>query len=165
MKVSIKSIEEYNTVYFDMDFTIWFGCRPEFWAKRLVNTSTWELSNNRIYNMHGDFIELGFGIHMFLTYLKSRGITLKTITRGGIPGVKYEDQPPYIALSMFRLIPFFNEIIILEKDDKKINHMNKNGKTVLIDDMIIDMDDTTNSSKGIDIIDRNEFKEWITLLD
>lgn len=164
MKVSPKTIFRYQTVYFDLDFTTWQGCAPDFWAKKL-DWSTAYKQNNRIYDENGLYIEAYLGIHGILERLKNKNIRINAITRGGVENLKREDQPAYKALKMFGLAKYFSEIIILDYWVNKSSSMTKQGTTVLIDDMDRDLEDVLTSNKGIDIIDRREFDTWTALLD
>ena len=90
---------DYDTVIVDLDFTIWDGCEPNYWAKLL--TPPYTISRNRIYDCTGKYIELHFGVPLVLSVLKQCGVRCGFASVGGIKDLSVEAQPSIIALKLF----------------------------------------------------------------
>jgi|GEM_PF-5993100 len=150
----------YDLYVFDLDFTVWHGCRPGFWAKSL--SFPLKRIGNRLVDQNNDFIELEDGIQNILSRLEGKKISF--ITRGGLPDLEFHQQPVVICLKQFEIFSYFNfESSILFKDDKKSRVFKVLGRTVFIDDNDLDINDVKSAHPDVEILDKKNFK-WNDLL-
>jgi predicted phosphatase len=160
--VEIK-IKNYDTVIFDLDFTLWDGCEKDFWAKKLKHPI--RLQKNCIFDSDNKFIKLQDGVIEMLEFLTRENKKIGFITRGGLLETKYEDQPPVICLKLFKIFCFFNyEKVILYKTDIKSKYLKSFGKTIYIDDNPIDLNDIASTHRHVSTLDRNSFLKWKDLI-
>ena len=73
---------KYDTIIFDLDFTLWNGCEPKFWAKCLEEP--YHRSGRYIFGMDSKWITLQEGVPEILKKLNENGINLGFITIGGL---------------------------------------------------------------------------------
>jgi hypothetical protein len=157
-------IDDFDTIIVDLDFTVWHGCRDKFWAKKLRGALT--LDYNYIYDTNSDYIRIDSDFRLFIKQCYNKNKKLGYITRGGLQDTPYIIQPPVICLKMFDVYNFFNyEKHVLWKTDKKSQYIKPHGKTLYIDDNLVDLEDI-DSILDVDIttLNRDRFKSWRYLL-
>lgn len=160
MEIKLKN---FDTIIFDLDFTLWDGCEKDFWAKKLKHPIN--LEKNYIFDSEGKFIKLQNGVAEMLRVLEKENKNIGFITRGGLLKTKDEDQPPIKCLKLFGIFDFFNyEKIVLFKTDIKSKYLKPFGKTIYIDDNPIDLNDISDHHKGTHVINRNNFLNWEDIL-
>jgi hypothetical protein len=155
---------DYDTVIFDLDYTIWDGCRNSFWAKYLI--PPYVLTKNKIYDVNGNFIELQDGIAEILSalFLENKFIGFASI--GGLLDVEFENQPSIIFLNLYGIYKYFNyQKLLLYKTEKKASLLIPYKKTLYIDDSIDQLQDVHNIHQdSIDILNRHNFINWKDIL-
>ena len=158
------SINDFNTIILDLDFTVWHGCRAKFWAKELKEPLT--LDHNYIHDINGDYIKIDSDFRYFIKQCYNKKKQIGYITRGGLLGIPYDLQPPVKCLKLFDVHDFFNyEKYTLWKTDKKSNYIKSSGKTLYIDDNPIDLEDVDSIiDTNITTLNRDKFKKWAELL-
>lgn len=160
MEIKLKN---FDTIIFDLDFTLWDGCEKDFWAKKLKHPIN--LNKNRIFGSDNKFIELQHGVPEMLKALENQNKNIGFITRGGLLETKYEDQPPIVCLKLFGIFDFFNyEKIVLFRTDTKSKYLKPFGKTIYIDDNPLDLNDISSAHQGVSVLDRNSFSKWKDLI-
>ena len=85
------SINDFNTIILDLDFTVWHGCRAKFWAKELKEPLT--LDYNYIHDINGDYIKIDSDFRYFIKQCYNKKKQIGYITRGGLLGIPYDLQP------------------------------------------------------------------------
>lgn len=160
MEIKLKN---YDTIIFDLDFTLWDGCEKDFWAKKLKHPI--RLEQNFIFDSENKFIKLQDGVIEMLKSLKIQNKNLGFVTRGGLLETKLEDQPPIVCLKLFKILDFFNyDRIVLFRTDIKSKYLKPFRKTIYIDDNPIDLNDISSVHKNISVLDRNSFSKWKDLI-
>lgn len=160
--MQIKLID-FDTIIFDLDFTIWDGCEKDFWAKKLEEPLV--LKNEYIFDKNQKYIKLQNGIRETLSFLRSENKNLGFVTRGGLLETEFFDQPPIKCLNLFDILHFFNhQRTVIYKTDLKSQYIKSSGKTIYIDDNIIDINDIKNNHSDILVVDRNSFNQWQELI-
>ena len=156
-------INSFDTIIFDLDFTIWDGCEEKYWAKYL--TFPYTIKDNKIYGSDNKFIELHEDIKLVLSELHKYNKNIGFITLGGLLNISDEDQPVTHCLKMFDIYKYFNhQKTILYKTEIKSKHLMKSGKTIFIDDSPINLEDMKKSHPDVLSLDRFSFKNWKELL-
>lgn len=155
-------ILKYDTVLLDLDFTIWSGCRHKFWAKSL--TSFNRIAPNIIVDKNNDWIRLDDEVDIFLDVLKTNGINLGFVTKGGVLDTPYNDQPAVKCLKLFNILPYFNYCThVIYKTENKSDYIQPKGKTLFIDDSP-DVIKDIKTNTACDVINRDTFLSWKDLL-
>lgn len=153
----------YNTVILDLDFTIWDGCEPKFWAKLLIPPLT--LKGMSIYDSFQKYITLQNNVELVLKELRSNNINVGFLSVGGVLDVPYESQTSVICLKMFNLLDHFNyKNFIVYKDVKKSTCFTSIGKSIFIDDNDDNLKDIKLHFPHVDVLSRFSFKNWIDLV-
>ena len=157
------NLNEFDTIIFDLDFTIWDGCEDKYWAKYLKFPYT--IKNRKIYGSDQKYVEFHEDIKNVLSILYTSNKNLGFITLGGLLDIQYEDQPVTHCLKMYDVYKYFNhQKTILYKTDQKSKYIIKSGKTVFIDDDQHNLDDINQNHTDIITINRLNFKNWKDLL-
>ena len=156
-------INDFDTIIFDLDFTIWKGSKKDFWAKSLIFPIV--KKRTRLYDSNNDYIQLFYGTKTFLQKLHTANKNIGFSTRGGLLNIDYDQQPCILALRQFDILQYFNyKQDILYKTDLKSKSMIAKGKTLFIDDNIIDLNDVRNNCPLITVLDRTTITTWNELL-
>jgi predicted phosphatase len=155
--------QNYDTIIFDLDFTLWDGCEKDFWAKKLEFPI--KLKNKTIFDKQGKSITLQNGVKEILSYLSLKNKNIGFITRGGLLETEFENQPPIKCLKKFEIFDFFNyQKVVIYKTDLKSRYIIPCGKTLYIDDNPMDLNDISLHHKDIHLINRNDFLNWKDIL-
>lgn len=150
---------DFDTIIFDLDFTIWDGCEKEFWAKLL--TFPFRLNDRTIYDTKNKFIKLHKGIEFVLFNLYENKINLGFLSIGGLQEIHHESQPSVICLRMFDIYKYFNhQKTIIYKTERKSNFIIPKNKTLFIDDNEIVLTDVKKFHPQITVLNRYDFKNW-----
>lgn len=161
------NILDFDTIILDLDYTVWFGNKPNFWAKLLVPPlSLYKLGDIQcIQDINNDHISLPYNVEEFLVELNNSKKNVGFITRGGLQNTNYDEQPSVICLKMFGLLKYFNiKNHVLYKTDIKSRVITPIGKTIFIDDNKIDLLDIFYNVPNVTVYDRANFKNWTELL-
>jgi hypothetical protein len=157
------NLNSFNTIIFDLDFTIWDGCEEKYWAKCLSFPFT--IEDRKIYGSDKKYIEFHEDIKFVLSELYKSNKNLGFITLGGLLNISDEDQPVTHCLKMYDVYKYFNhQKTILYKTDIKSKYLMKQGKTIFIDDAPINLEDMKNVHPDVVSLDRFSFKNWKELL-
>ena len=157
------NLNTFDTIIFDLDFTVWDGCEDKYWAKYLKFPYT--IDDRRIYGSDQKYIEFHEDIKDVLSKLYASNKNLGFITLGGLLDISDEDQPVTHCLKMYDVYKYFNhQKTILYKTDQKSKYIIKKGKTVFIDDNQHNLDDINQNHSEIVTINRFDFKNWKDLL-
>lgn len=157
------NILNYNTIILDLDFTIWNGYQPKFWAKLL--SFPYALENNKIYDIEKKYIEFHDGIFDVLNILRNNNINVGFLSVGGIPNIHFESQPSIICMRMYGIFNHFNyKNFIGYKTEIKSKHIIPHGKTLFIDDTEENLIDIRTNCPSIDTLNRNQFDKWKDLV-
>ena len=141
---------DFQCVVLDLDFTIWTGCRPGFWARLLIPPLTVDSDRNVITDCQGNTLTLIPGVRRALSELKKREIPVGFITRGGDLGVSYDDQLPVQCIRLFDLAQYFtHQTEVLFRTDKKSRVFTPLGNTVFVDDSEQDRQDISDTFPAV----------------
>jgi len=152
-------LSEYDTIIFDLDFTIWDGCRPGFWAKLLQPPYT--RSFDRIYGSNDEYVDLHHSFESIISELSRQGKNLGFASLGALPKVPYEEQPSIILLKMFKIYDYFQfNRILVYRDFSKTRHITPLGKTLYIDDAPEQLKEAKEFHSDIFTLDRKSFVNW-----
>jgi predicted phosphatase len=158
-------VNDFDTVIFDLDDTIWSGPEPDLWAKRLTPPIFVEPSTKRVYDYIGKYIELHDGIEDVLVTLTEAHKNVGFTTVGGWEGVPYDWQPAVMILRLLKLEEFFPYARIIQyRTGKKTKDFIPLGKTLFIDDAQWHLDDIKSAFPSVTVLNRNHFKSWRELL-
>jgi predicted phosphatase len=154
----------FDTIIFDLDFTVWDGYKPLFWAKLLK--SPYKLDGNKFYGISEEYIQLQDNISEILKILYGNKKNIGFASRGADEHAKYEDQPTIIALKSFGIYKYFNyQKILVFKDVNKASLLKPLGNTVYIDDNSEDLKQVHMiHGDSIKIINRNAFNNWRSII-
>jgi len=156
-------INSFDTIIFDLDFTIWDGCEEKYWAKYL--TFPYTIKDNKIHGSDSKYVKLHEDIKLVLSELHKLNKNIGFITLGGLLNIPDDDQPVTHCLKMFDIYKYFNhQKTILYKTDIKSKYLVKSGKTIFIDDSPINLEDMKKSHPDVVSLDRFSFKNWKELL-
>ncbi len=156
-------LNDFDTIIFDLDFTVWNGCRDKYWGKNLI--SPLNLQGRRITGSDGDSIEFQEGIKEVITFLHEHNKRIGFITLGGLLTVDYDQEPVVECLKMYGIYKYFNhQKTVLFKTDKKSRHIIKNGKTIFIDDNEEVLSDIRDNCPDITAVNRYSFANWKELI-
>jgi predicted phosphatase len=149
----------YDTIFFDLDWTIWYGIRPLFYPKSM--TFPYRVNDDKVLDVNGDFIELFPKTREMLSFLREKNKNLGFITRGGLLNCGFDSQPPVICLRLFKLYDYFNiESYALWLEDRKSRVIKQIGKTLFIDDSDKDLEDMRTNRPDIHVLDRKTVQNW-----
>ena len=152
-------ILDFNTIILDLDYTVWYGCKDKFWAKKLV--SPIKTKQNMIIDKNGDFITLYEGVEYFLKYLTKHNKNIGYITRGGFDMTPVSQQPPVECLFYFGISEYFKfNNVVTSMNYKKSQFFRNNGNTLYIDDNENELIDIKNNFPDVVTLNRNQFKNW-----
>ena len=164
MHFTMEKVDDFDTIILDLDFTVWHGCEPEFWAKKLVAPIT--RKGLYLRDKSSNFIKLDKDFTSFIQTCSKQGKKIGFITRGGLLDTPFNLQPPVICLKLFKIYPYFNFIKkVIYKTEKKSNYFTSYKKTLYVDDNPLDLQDIDNNINGeVKTLNRNNFKLWTQLL-
>lgn len=150
---------EFDTVILDLDYTIWYGCKDKFWAKKLV--SPIKVKKNKVIDRNGDFITLYEGVQDFLKYLTTYNKNIGYITRGGFDMTPIYQQPPVQCLFYFDISKYFTfNNVVTSMNYRKSEFFKSHGNTLYIDDNEDELLDIKNNFPSVITLNRNQFKNW-----
>lgn len=156
------NLSDFDTIIFDLDFTIWRGNKPQFWARLLI--PPYAKKHNRIYDKNENYIEIDVELYYVLEKIKEKRIGF--VTRGGTKDIPHESQPITTCLKMFGIQKYFGyNCHILLKEDLKSSVFKPEGKTIFIDDNILDLTDIADNFPTVKCLNRNSFKKWTEILN
>jgi len=156
---------DYDTILFDLDFTIWDGCKPLFWARLLQ--PPFRLDGRKFYDgISSDHITLQAGIDEVLKILSDNKRNLGFASRGGAENIEYNKQPTIIALKAFGIYKYFNyQKILVHRTVNKAALLEPSGKTLYIDDNNDDLEKVIAIHGNlIDTLNRNSFQDWRSMI-
>jgi hypothetical protein len=157
------NLNNFDTIIFDLDFTVWDGCEEKYWGKNLIDPII--LKNKRVIGNDGKYIEFHSNIKRVLKQLYKNNKNLGFITLGGLLTVSYEEEPVVKSLKLYDVYKYFNhQKTILYKTDIKSKHIIQKGKTVFIDDSDHNIKDITENCPNITCIHRFSFNNWKELI-
>lgn len=157
------NLNTFDTIIFDLDFTIWDGCEDKYWAKYLKFPYT--IDDRKIYGSDQKYIEFHEDIKDVLAILYTSNKNLGFITLGGLLDVSDEDQPVTHCLKMYDVYKYFNhQKTILYKTDLKSKYLKKLGRTIFIDDAPNNLEDVSKIHPDVITLNRLSFKNWKELL-
>jgi hypothetical protein len=156
---------QYDTIIFDLDYTIWEGCRPQFWAKCLVKPYT--LINDTVRDVNDDYIVFHPGIKEVLNILSLLNKKLGFASIGGLENTPIDAQPSIEIMKLYEIYQLFTyQKIIVYKTQNKASLIKPYEKTLYIDDDIEILKKVRQEhSLSIDVLNRNSFKDWRDILD
>jgi predicted phosphatase len=160
----MQPLLKYDTIIFDLDFTIWNGCEPKYWAKLLI--PPFKLNGRCIYGTDGKFIQFQDNIEDVLRMLHSANKNVGFASIGALENVLYNMQPSIVALQMFNIYQYFNyQTIMVFKTYRKAIALKPKGNTLFIDDDDNQlMDAKQTHGDNITVLDRKSFHSWKDLL-
>ena len=155
---------DYDTIILDLDFTIWTGCKPAFWAKLLE--PPYKIDGYRFYGAGNTYIELHSGIQDVLKILYENKKNIGFASRGALNDIPWMSQPSIMALNEFKIHYYFNyQKILVFKTVDKIPFLKPLGKTIYIDDNEDELKRVISMhGDKIDVINRNTFNNWRSIL-
>lgn len=156
---------DYDTILLDLDFTVWDGCKPLFWARLLE--PPFRLDGKKFYSGHSsDHITLQDGIDEVLKVLFANEKNIGFASRGGADDIDYNHQPTVIALQAFGIYKYFNyQKILVHRTVNKARLLEPSGNTLYIDDNPDDLLKVKEiHGDTIKLLNRNEFNNWRDIL-
>jgi len=122
------SIDDYDTIIFDADFTIWEG------DKAYEMDIPFTVEGNRAFDAKGTEIVLRKDIKYIIRSLSEQDKNLGVVSRSEKEGVEMQDQPVVHLLRSFGLLQYFNKMVVVAKDLPKSMFMPQNERVLLVDD-------------------------------
>ena len=105
-------LSNYDTIILDLDYTVWDGCEPKYWAKYLNNNL--RLEDRKIIDSTGKYVEFHENIKEVLLYLNSLNKNIGFITLGGLLDTEYDDQIVVKCLKLYNIYDLFNHQKIIK---------------------------------------------------
>ena len=164
-------MESHHTFVFDLDRTVWDTYSKHgnpIWAKQILSPYDWTSTSDKVVDDCLSTCELHPGARDVLQTLSAARKHVGFLSRGGILGVPYEEQPSIRLLKHFGVYEYFNyEKLLLHKTDDKGIALQKivddKGSCVFFDDMQKDLD-AAAAVKGVTPINRLIFAKWEEIL-
>ena len=156
-------LSDYDTIILDLDYTVWDGCEPKYWAKYLNNNL--RLEDRKIIDSTGKYVEFHENIKEVLLYLNSLNKNIGFITLGGLLDTEYDDQIVVKCLKLYNIYDLFNhQKTVLYRTGVKSKHILPINKTIFIDDSEENLLDMKLNVPHVDIKNRYSFNNWNELL-
>jgi len=164
--------ENYDTIIFDLDNTIWDCFNPTGTGIGAYTTEApYELQEKDIIvDINGNVIRLQEGIRECLEILDNNNKNLGIVSGGqklsditSRISIPIQAQPSIMLLKKFDIYKYFNYDIILKAFVNKLEYVRPLGKTLFIDDMQDNLSDVQQNPK-IDVLWRKSFQTWQQVL-
>lgn len=158
--------ETYDSVYFDLDKTIWECFTPtgtSIGAYEL-NPPFEMLSGVIVKDVDGNYCRLQEGIRTVLELLDGSDMNMGVVSSGEKDNTPHDAQPSVLLLKKFNLYKYFNLGVICKAYINKKEYVRGFGKTLFIDDD----DDKLQQVKtrpDVDVLDRKAFDGWDQILE
>ena len=165
-EVAGYDLNEYDTIIFDADDTIWEVTNPEGGLSYAAATEApYKLiSNTLIEDSKGSKVKLEKGFKEQLLSLKSKGKNLYIVSASDKQGVSDDAQPVVLLLRAFGIYELFDDVIIdgVAKKSEYVAELEE-GETAFLDDNdqnLIDISLNTNTEPIDAKHDHNLFGSW-----
>jgi predicted phosphatase len=156
-------LQNFDTIIFDLDGTLWDGQHDQYWAKFLKPSI--KISDDFVFGSDGGYIRYQKDVRAMFNILCASGKNLGFITLGGLQRVEYIDQPAVIALHLYGIHHFFNhQKTVLFKTADKSDFFIEKGKTCFIDDSQNNLLSIGKKFPNSKTVDRASFKNWSDIL-
>jgi predicted phosphatase len=157
--------EDYDTVVFDLDGTLWDVFTPDGRATGAYQAvPPFQLQSKYLVRaLNGVIIRLQEGAWDVLNALDQADKNLGIVSRSEIQGVPFAAQPATMLLKIFRIYRYFNSYIELKWGCDKADYVKAVGKTLYIDDDNTQLQ-SVNALGPIDVLNRRSFGTWSQLL-
>ena len=158
-------LEEYETIIFDLDGTIWDVLSDQGDGMGAYETrGPYKLqSRDVVTDIEDNVIQLHKGISEMLDILDLAGKNLGIMSRGEAVDLPFEAQPSTQLLKKFEIYGYFNYEVIYKAFGDKSAYVRPRGKTLFIDDDKKNID-SVNERGDVDVLDRKAFNNWLDLL-
>lgn len=160
-------LEEYDTIYFDLDGTIWdcyFNGGNENGAYLLVPPLK-RASAREVIDIKGNICVLQDGIIDLLPALVEKDINLAIVSRSYNSRWTFAAQPAVMLLKMFDIYKYFTYSVVIKERIQKSQYIKPKGKTLVIEDDSAQVDEILSSSlQDVDVLRRQSFDTWHTFL-
>jgi len=158
-------LEEYDTIIFDLDGTVWDVLSDKGEGMGAYETSgPYKLqSRDVVTDIEDNVIQLHKGISEMLDILDLAGKNLGIMSRGEAVDLPFEAQPSTQLLKKFEIYGYFNYEVIYKAFGDKSAYVRPRGKTLFIDDDKKNID-SVNERGDVDVLHRKAFNNWLDLL-
>lgn len=157
--------EDYDTVIFDLDATIWdvvSATGEGLGAYQMVPPLRQDYPMV-VFDSHGNVAKLQKGVVQLFRALNDAGKNIGAVSSGEDEDRPFQAQPATMLLKQFRLYSLINLDIVLKKDADKKLYVKPHGKTLFIDDKKENVDEV-NAYGRVDVLWRGAFQTWDQLL-
>lgn len=158
-------LDDYDTIVFDLDGTVWDVMSPEgnsMGAYMTVHPYHLQ-SPDIVSDVNGNIIQLQKGISNLLDILDINNKNLGIMSRGENVDLPFEAQPSTQILKKFDLYKYFSYSIIYKSNGDKSKYVRPRGKTLFIDDDKDNIDNVLHNN-NVDTLWRKSFADWLDLL-
>lgn len=153
--------EDYSSVVFDLDKTIWECFTPEGTSiGAYTMTAPFELKSGLlIKDINGNYCKLQEGVRTIIKSLDADDINLGVVSSGEKEHTPLQAQPSVMLLKKFDLYKYFNLYVVCKQGINKREYVRPFGKTLFIDDDNENLDEVKVNEK-VDVLDRKVFEDW-----
>jgi predicted phosphatase len=158
--------EDYDTIIFDLDFTIVDCYTPDGTGIGAFQTTPpFKLKDRQtVLDLYGRVIRLQDGVLELLELLDKHDVNMGLLSRSEVKDMLFDAQPAIMILKKFDIYKYFNYEVVLKMDMLKANYIKPLGKTLFIDDDKTELDQV-NFRGDVDVLWRRAFVKWETLLE
>ena len=152
---------DYDTVLFDLDSTIWDCFSPmgrSIPSLEMIPPFTL-LDENTVKDSKNNILKLQENIKDVLENLDEYGLNLGVVSRSAVPELADEAQPAFMLLKKLDIYKFFNYIVVIKANINKADYARPDGKTLLIDDNVEQLR-SVNQRGLVDVLNRHSFANW-----
>ena len=164
--LSLESIEgtifeDYDTVIFDLDRTIWDCFKPDGTGiGAFMMCAPLKLqSSDTVVDLYGNICKTQAGIRKVLELLDRSNKNLGIVSSGEKRNTPFQAQPSTMLLKKFDLYGYFNHEIVLKEGIDKAQYVKPKGKTLFIDDSQEQVQ-AVNEKGEVDVVYRTSFQSW-----
>jgi predicted phosphatase len=157
--------EEYDTIIFDLDGTVWDVTDATGQGNGAYTTvAPYKVENPGVaVDTKGNIIQLQEGVDDLLRILNGVDKNLGIISSGERQDRPFEAQPSVMLLKLFNIYKYFTYEIVIRRTEDKEAWIKPFGKTLFIDDSQLNLD-KVNALGTVDVLWRRAFGPWKSLM-
>ena len=156
--------EDYTTVLFDLDQTLWdcFDARGTSIPAFKMEPPFELLEEDLVSDVRKNICRLQPNFRDVLASLDAAGVNLGVVSRSAVRDLADEAQPSKMLLGKLDLLKYFTYIVVIKEGIDKGDYARPEGRTLFVDDQP-DMLQAVNARGLVDVLSRRKFVGWETL--